>query len=465
MQTGDYDVNPRSENPWWDSGDVSDSEYYSEERRSDFEYKLDHVQSSRFVALAGAAGSGKTTMLHQIVHELIDDGVPPQNVMYLPLGNPRFQIGEGVIREAVNEFATYYWRRDADPRQGYVLVDDAHASTRWSEQVRASLEQFETLTIAVTLPTLARAQTDSIESLGVETEQDVLLPTKFYDYVTEELDVRLDKDARYDVRDALAHAVTTGESERLHSSIAALESSVVDVNRVQRAVMDYIRGSHREVLGSTVGVNMELTVFRDIPRYQQFDDRNDLQALCVIAAMNPGQTLGLKDLSEVLACDRRTLQRYIDILEDFFLLTPSYQYEHERRRSVRLYLRDPLLLGSLLDIDLTGLLSNDAERRLTTVTVFDHLKRLGFSYLNHNAEVQFWESGGVSVDYVIETDDGTPIPFVTESTSGERAPTNRIETFCSEHDCEFGVRIGRDVDPSIEGNVVALPFWLFLLFI
>jgi predicted AAA+ superfamily ATPase len=229
--------------------------------------------------------------------------------------------------------------------------------------------------------------------------------------------------------------------------------------------MDYIRGKHREVLGSSVGVNMELTVFRDIPRYQQFDDRSDLQALCAIAAMNPGQTLGLKDLSEDLACDRRTLQRYIDILEDFFLLTPSYQYEYERRRSVRLYLRDPLLLGSLLDIELTGLLPTDAERRLTTVAVFDHLKRLGFSYLGRNAEVRFWESGGVGVDYVIETSDGIPIPFVTASASGERAPTDRIGTFCSEHDCEFGVRIGRDVDPSIEENVVTLPLWLFLLFI
>jgi hypothetical protein len=69
------------------------------------------------------------------------------------------------------------------------------------------------------------------------------------------------------------------------------------------------------------------------------------------------------------------------------------------------------------------------------------------------------------VDYVIETGDGIPIPFVTASASDERAPTDRIGTFCSEHDCEFGVRIGRDVEPSIEENVVTLPLWLFLLFI
>ncbi|PSP84475.1 hypothetical protein BRC96_04945 [Halobacteriales archaeon QS_6_64_34] len=105
-----------------------------------------------------------------------------------------------------------------------------------------------------------------------------------------------------------------------------------------------------------------------------------MYALCAVAARNSGTTLGLKDLSGVLECDRRTLQRYIDILEDFFILTPSYQYEYQRRRSVRLYLRDPLLVGALADLDFSGMLEPDAERRLTAAVVFDHLKRLAFHY-------------------------------------------------------------------------------------
>jgi predicted AAA+ superfamily ATPase len=181
--------------------------------------------------------------------------------------------------------------------------------------------------------------------------------------------------------------------------------------------------------------------------------------------MNPGVTLGLKDLSGVLECDRRTLQRYIDILEDFFILTPSYQYEYERRRSVRLYLRDPLLVGSLADLDLTGMLDPDAEQHLSATVVFDHLKRLAFYYQRNNAPVHFWESSGEEVDFVIETEEGNPLPVVAPDTSRDRSPTDSVQAFCEEYDCEFGFVVGRDIEPSIEEEVATLPLWLFLLVI
>lgn len=466
MQTVEFGVDPRVENPWWDSGDVSLSERYQQERRSDFRYKIGHVRSSRFVALAGAAGSGKTTILHQIANDLIeDDGVHPQNIMYLPLGDPRFQIGDDIIQDAVEEFATYHWRQEFDPREGYVLVDDAHACNDWSTQIHTCLEQHENLTVVVTLPTLARVDYGQLEALDGTFKEDVLLPPKFYDVITENSGVEVDKERVVEMRESLERAADAGDPEQFYSKLTSVTSSIESISRVQRGVLDYIRGDHREVLGDSVGNNNELTVYRDIPRYQQFDDRSDLLALCAIAAMNPGQTLGLKDLSEVLACDRRTLQRYIDVLEDFFLLTPSYQYEYERRRSVRMYLRDPLILGSILDLDLTRLLDVETEQRLTTVAVFDHLKRLGFNFQSGNAQVWFWESGGIGIDFVVETGDGTPIPIVTTSTSGSRDPSERIGTFCSEHECDFGIHVRRDISSEITGNMVTIPLWLFLLFI
>jgi predicted AAA+ superfamily ATPase len=425
---------------------------------------LDNVYSSQFTTIAGAAGSGKTTILHQIAHDLIeDDDVPAQNVMYLPLGNPRFQIGSNVIRDAVDIFATYYWQRDADLDKGYVLIDDAHASDSWDEQVQWCLEEFNDLTIAVTLPTLNRAQTDIIKELGVSTENDLLLPPKFYDVTTESGQALVEKKRARELRDALETGADSGNLEPLRSSVDALTSSLETTSAVKRGVLDYFRGAEREADTEDVARNLESTIYRDIPRYQQFEDRSDLYALCAIAALNTGNTLGLKDLSGVLECDRRTLQRYLDILEDFFILTPSYQYEYERRRSVRLYLRDPLVVGSLADLEFDGMLEPDAERLLTSTVVFDHLKRLGFYYQRRNAKVQFWESGGEAVDFVVETDDGNPLPVVTQYTSRDRDPGRSIRAFCDDHDCEFGVVVARDVEPSFNNEVATMPLWLLLL--
>jgi len=466
MKTAELGADYRRQNPWWETGDVSASDRYHPERRSDYQYKLDNVQSSRFNIIAGAAGSGKTTILHQIAHDLLEkDGVPSQNVMYLPLGNPRFQVGSNVIRDVVDTFATYYWRRDAGQGDGYVLVDDAHASDSWAEQVRWCLEQFDDLTIAVTLPTLNRSETRVIEDLGVDMTTDLLLPPKFYDVLTESGKVEVDKELARDVRDALETGADTTDLEPLRSSIDAIKSSLDSTSTVKRSVLDYFEGAEREADIDDVIHSVESTIYRDIPRYQQFKDRSDLYALCAIAAMNTGRTLGLKDLSGVLECDRRTLQRYLDILEDFFILTPSYQYEYERRRSVRLYLRDPLLVGALSDLDFSGMLDPGAERRLMSTVVFDHLKRLGFYYQRRNAPVHFWESGGEAVDFVIETGEGNPLPVISQNASRDQSAVEVIQSFCDEHRCEFGVKIARDVDPSINKKVATLPLWLLLLVI
>jgi predicted AAA+ superfamily ATPase len=464
MQTAELGTDYGRQNPWWETGDVSSSARYHSERRSDYQYKLGNVRSSRFTTIAGAAGSGKTTILHQIAHDLIeDDGVPSQNVMYLPLGNPRFQIGSNIIRDAVDIFATYYWRREVDHGEGYVLIDDAHTSDSWDEQVRWCLEEFNDLTVAVTLPTLNRAQTGTIEDLGVETESDLLLPPKFYDVTTESGWAQAEKKRARKLRDALETGADSGDLEPLRSSVDELTSSLESTSAVKRGVLDYFRGAEREVDTTDVAHNLESTIYRDIPRYQQFEDRSDLYALCAFAALNTGRTLGLKDLSGVLECDRRTLQRYLDILEDFFILTPSYQYEYERRRSVRLYLRDPLVVGSLADLDFDGMLESDAERLLMSTVVFDHLKRLGFYYQRRNAQVQFWESAGEAVDFVVETGDGNPLPVVTQDASQDRDPVRSIQTFCDDHNCEFGVVVARDLEPAIDEKVAKLPLWLLLL--
>jgi predicted AAA+ superfamily ATPase len=464
MQTAEIGADYGRENPWWETGDVSSSARYHSERRSDYQHKLDAVRSSRFTTIAGAAGSGKTTTLYQIAYDLIEnDGVPPQNIMYLPLGNPRFQVGSNVIRDAVDIFATYYWRRDTDRSEGYVLVDDVYMSDSWDGQVRWCLEEFNDITVAVTLPTLNRAQTDAIEDLDVETESDLLLPPKFYDVTTESGWAEVEKERARELRDALETAANSGDFEPLRSSVDALTSSLESISAVKRGVLDYFRGAQREADVADVAHNLESTIYRDIPRYQQFEDRSDLYALCAVAALNTGRTLGLKDLSGVLECDRRTLQRYLDILEDFFILTPSYQYEYERRRSVRLYLRDPLVVGSLADIDFDGMPESHAERRLTSTVVFDHLKRLGFYYQRQNAQVHFWENAGEAIDFVVETGDGNPLPIVARDASRDRDPARSIEIFCNEHDCEFGVVVARDIEPSIDEGVAALPLWLLLL--
>lgn len=466
MQKSEFRAEYREQNPWWETGDVSAADRYHSEHRSDYSHKFRRVRENRFLAIAGAAGSGKTTILHQLAHDLVqEDGIPPTNIMYLPLGDPRFQIGADVVSDAIQEFATYFWRNSEDT-EGYVFIDDADTNDTWAQQVRESLDEFPNLTVVVTLPTLERADLDRLVNSPFEAATDLLLPPKFFDVVSESMEIEIERERRVACRDALSDAARTGDVPSLIGKLEEIQEIADPITSdLKRSVISFFGGESRDPDQEDVNRNLELTVYRDVPRYQQFEQRSDLHALCAIAAMRPGETFSLKRLSEVLDCDRRTLQRYIDILQDFFVLTPSYQYEYERRRSVRLYIRDPILISALTDIEITGFPEQEVEERLTTTVVFDHLKRLSFHYHEEDRPVRFWESGSDAVDFVVLGEDDVPIPITTSAVDNYQQTMEGLQQFQNENESEIGVIVGRDLELTVEDDIIVIPLWLFLFFI
>lgn len=369
------------------------------------------------------------------------------------------------MSDAIREFATYFWQ-DSENMAAYVFIDDADTNDTWARQVHDCLDEFTNLTVAVTLPTFSRADLDGMLDSSFDTGTDLLLAPKFYDVVSKTLDIEINRDKRVACRDVLSAAAHTGDHTTLVEKLEDIQKTTVPLtNDLKRSVISFFGGESRDADIEDVNRNLELTVYRDVPRYQQFEQRSDLHALCAIAAMRPGETFSLKRLSEFLDCDRRTLQRYIDTLQDFFVLTPSYQYDYKRRRTVRLYIRDPILVSALTDIEITGFPEQEVEERLTTTVVFDHLKRLSFHYHKKDRPVHFWESGGSAVDFVVLGKDDVPIPIATSAADDYQQKMEGLQEFQNNTESESGVIVGRGLDLSVEDGVVVMPLWLFLLFI
>jgi predicted AAA+ superfamily ATPase len=459
----------QNHNPWWESGTAESAEPYVSRQRSDFTYKRDAVLENRFVAYAGPAGIGKTTIIHQIIDSLVSEhDTHPRNVLYLPLGNPQYQIGSGVIAESIEEFTTYIRAEQGKEDEAYVFIDDAHASPDWARQVASALNSYSDLTVAVSLPTIDQADFSLLEEFQSEAEDfdEIILPQKFYDSIRNDSapDELLEVgDTRYDIRQSLKRATTDGDPAGLSSSLSDLSKSLEGAERdIKRRVRHYMtRGGRAESQASEVARNLELTVYRDIPRFQQFEQRSDLHALCAISATSPGETFQLTELSDRLDCDRRTLQRYLDVLRDFFIVTPAYQYKHQRRRTVRLQPRDPQYIIALSEISPDSILDVEDERRLATVSIFDHLKRLSYYYNRGDEPVPYWEKTAATVDHIVSTE-GAPLPFALAFTRSEKDAKQSLRRFMQEFDAEHGVIVTRDTDWTVSDEFSTIPMWLLL---
>nr|WP_243664773.1 DUF4143 domain-containing protein [Rhodothermus marinus] len=102
---------------------------------------------------------------------------------------------------------------------------------------------------------------------------------------------------------------------------------------------------------------------REIPRFGTRLPAEMLRRLWVMLAHRQGGTLNAAELARNLGIDVRTVNRYLDLLVDLFLVRrlPPWHANVEKRlvRSPRLYIRDSGLLHALLDIiDMETLLSH-----------------------------------------------------------------------------------------------------------
>ncbi|MEW6276243.1 MAG: AAA family ATPase, partial [Bacillota bacterium] len=77
-------------NPWWVSGSVP-RELNKPVKRAAFAEitkALLHPRLRRVVFLSGARRVGKTTLMYQVIDELLKRKVPPKRILYLSLDHP-----------------------------------------------------------------------------------------------------------------------------------------------------------------------------------------------------------------------------------------------------------------------------------------------------------------------------------------------------------------------------------------
>ena len=398
--------------------------------------------------------------------------VSPSNVLYIPLrDDPVFQLQpEAQLRAAVDHFETHVLRL---PRSSphYILLDDLHTVERPNKRGNQDVGRWERLLTdlidehddrRIVFTALSRGtvrerfeETDVAEvnegSLG-ETRE--LYPMGFSDFLKMRYrDIELAPSAeRFDesaVRKALREAVETGDADRLVAEIEAQNSdAVVDPSTVRREIANYCTSGGMltlkiaddsvsideerfvDVLRGRDDVDLEahqrelLANFRDdllhaATSLRGVKDALGLERFCGLAAHeHPTGDVRFDDLTDVLDVDRRTLRdKYLSVLSRLHLLSAAKEYDNQRPRKLRFYLRDPGITNAFCRNNLNDVLRREPglDEALAKAVAFDHTIRLS-NELNHPLDpkrgvVKFWAGSKGEVDFVPKIS-GTPVPIL-----------------------------------------------------
>jgi len=148
-------------------------------------------------------------------------------------------------------------------------------------------------------------------------------------------------------------------------------------------------------------------VERDLPTMGVGADPVLMRKLLTMLAHAQGGMANLNQLAAALGCSQPTVARYVDILEQSFLLRrlPPYYRNVGKRlvKSPKLYLRDTGLLHHLLNIDSLAVLDSHPIRGASweTLVLEDLLRREALAH-PHSA-AHFWRTAsGAEVDLLLE---------------------------------------------------------------
>jgi len=376
-------------NPWWTTGGTPSE--LEDLRRSDYKHHFDLLVESRkrLLVLSGRKGIGKTNTVHRLINDLHEqDDIDSRDILYFPLDDPSYQLEDtGRVITDIVEWYRKHILQDRD-REHFVFLDDVHSvgEQNWRKQVSEVLEAEDVHVIVTTV----HGRLEDVETeLGYEVPPPHMLPRKFFDYVSEDFsDREKAKHEAHEARHSILESLSEGEPEVLGDSFERMNSLTEDIDVAGR-LQEYESGDKEPEVPSNKNISdqLELTIYKEIPRVRGFRDVAGAHSLCKHIAETPPEQVSYRDLESELGIESRQLKRYVEALNDFYLVNPVYPYNYDVRRNFRLYLQNPNYAYTFSSAE-----ERVYNRKVRETVVLDHLKRLSFFF--HSRESQYTVTSG-----------------------------------------------------------------------
>ena len=540
-------------NQWWSDGTSPElsqatdltprSDFHNVLKRTNTHY-TDDVENLVY-AIHGQTGIGKTTLLHQLVAALLDttefpqqnqdleltSAFSPRQILYIPLEDSLYQLeSPGNDIKRLNQVIDYFQTHVA-PRQGQklILLDDVQALDLDENRKSELLDLIDDNTYVF----LAGNVSAQVNLSTVKTDATVdefegpwpILPMKFIDTVQtgEGLGVEFneafrnrleqfqssDLDGPSPIKTIRTGLSAANSETSLDTAVETLSELCFDLfdeddrNDLHDAARAYLRTGgilHQtddaSIRNDLAKSHFLLFLYKELAKHRSIQQPENLHRLSSIAATNAGDELQYTELSEQIGVDRRTVDNYLDVLDEGIAVTESHDYTLRRYRRTRLYLRNPrhlVLLSQRQEhhgfeaYERQDTLNHEFEYKLARTVAFDHAKRLAFTVGAYDVEYTHTESG--LVDYILHRN-GQVLPFILsyhphtgnavtiakefDPESGQHTKSDSEDLQEFDYQAPYRFVITDSLPKSIRENqslviekddvsICYLPYWLFLL--
>ncbi len=333
------------DNPWWLEGKIPD--YYNQMSPrlylNIFMPLVKAVDPRRALILMGPRRVGKTVMMFHAIQQLINDGVPAQNIIYISVETP---IYNKIYLEQLFTLACQTLGKNPTQEKMYVFYDEIQYLKEWEVDLKSLVDTYLNVKFIASGSAAAELKKRSDESGAGRFTDFSLPPLTFYEYI------HLKGYSSIMISETLDwHGIQAGVYQAIH------------IDKLNELFIDYINyGGYPEVVFSDkIRENpgqfirhdiIDKVLLRDLPSLYGISDVQELNSLFTMIAYHSGVQFTYERLSKESGVKKETLKKYINYLEAAFLIkvirrTDDTAKQYQRETQFKIYLTNPSLRCAL----------------------------------------------------------------------------------------------------------------------
>lgn len=393
----------RQFNPWWRDARIPDLPSWNRRAFTDLLGWMKSPPAPRAILLSGARQIGKTTLFLQVIQALLDDGVPPNKILYATFDHPLLKLLglDGLLK---------LWHEFEPESEGpeYLFLDEIQTVRDWQTWLKLQVDFAKHRRIAVT-GSATPLVTEGQES-GVGRWHTLRLSTlSFYEY----LQIKRIKEPPLPEVSSLSKLFDWSPMQ--FASVAADATPLVAHFHEyllrggfpQSALIESIPAAQKLLREDIV----DKVLKRDMTALFGVRHVLELEQTFLYLCLQGGGLLDIQQLCSSLGLKKPTVNNFLQLLEATHLiyrLAPFGYGKEILRARYKVYLADPAIAPSVL-LKGHALLEDAAALGLAAETAF--IKHVFTHYYSQSVAFSYWRGKrDVEVDIVAEVA-GRLVPF------------------------------------------------------
>lgn len=464
-------------NPWWIDHRVPDSLKLTY-RRPVLKKLLEYFKLDRAILIKGPRRTGKTTLLYQIIDELITKReIPAQNIIYLSCDDPELKLLTNPSSDSrinLSDILDVYEQlrektiKELKPNEKiYLFLDEVHFWEGWQFEIKKYFDKKYPLKFILSGSSASLIKRGS-ESLMGRTIEELILPFSFYEFLSCQLkDKRLDKIILNLQKNFVPSNLLKGVTGLFSGSISPIDQLIPYQNKIQILFAEYLnRGGFPHLLEVENPILwqrllredvIEKVIYRDLVDLYEIKKPQVLEKFFLYLAGHSSDIINITSIANSLCLSREYTLKYLNYLIESFLVFGIKKYSSSVEKQIRSNQKVHLIDSGLITVFGEG----NKENKINGQKVES---LIGRCFLKE--KVFYWRERE-EVDFVLDINSLLPVEVKYRNTILLRDLKGIIK-FMEKYGVREGIVVSKDLLQKMEQDdkiLWLIPAWLLLLMI